>query len=464
MTGATPRSFVILGGTGDLTGRLLLPGLAELVDAGQLPGVDVLAVSQEDWTDDEYRTWARDRLAEHAAHVPEGSRERVLERLGYRHGDVTLAADLRAALSRARGAPVVYLALPNTVFLPTLEALTEAGLPEGAVVAVEKPFGRDLADARRLNAVLHTLLPEESVFRTDHFLGMQTVLNILGLRFANRVFEPLWNATHIERVDIVFDETLGLEGRAGYYDTAGALKDMLQNHLLQMLAVVAMEPPAAVDARSLAARKADVLRAVAPPADMRRDTARGRYTAGTVGGRELPDYVHEDGVVPDRETETYAEYTVGIDNWRWAGVPFRLRSGKALGADRHEIVLRFRPVPHLAFGGGTPEPDVLRLRLDPDGIALEINLNGAGDPFDIERRALDIALPAPRLSAYGLLLKEMLDGNAALSISDVEAEESWRIVEPILAAWRSGEVPLRDYPAGSDGPGPSSPDLGRSSR
>jgi glucose-6-phosphate 1-dehydrogenase len=464
MTGATPRTFVILGGTGDLTGRLLLPGLAELAGAGLPAGVDVLAVSREDWTDDEYRDWARRRLAEHAAHVPEAARDRVVEGLRYRHGDVTVAADLRAALTHAAGAPVVYLALPNTVFLPTLEALTEVGLPEGAVVAVEKPFGRDLADARRLNAVLHRLLPEESVFRIDHFLGMQTVLNILGLRFANRVFEPLWNATHVERVDIVFDETLGLEGRAGYYDTAGALKDMLQNHLLQMLAVVAMEPPAAVDARSLAARKADVLRAVAPPEDMRRDTVRGRYTAGTVGDRPLPDYVAEDGVEPDRETETYAEYTVGVDNWRWAGVPFRLRSGKALGADRHEIVLRFKPVPHRAFGGEAPEPDVLRLRLDPDGISLEINLNGAGDPFEIERRSLDIALPPPRLSAYGLLLQEMLDGNAALSISDVEAEESWRIVEPILAAWAAGEVPLQEYPAGSDGPGRPSPDLGPSSR
>lgn len=451
-TGAAPRSFLILGGTGDLTGRLLLPGLAELVDAGLLAGVDVLAVGQEDWTDDGYRDWARERLAEHAGHVPEAARDRIVERLGYRQGDVTVPADLRSALDRAEGAPVVYLALPNTVFLPTLEALSEAGLPEGAVVAVEKPFGRDLADARRLDAVLHRLLPEESIFRTDHFLGMQTVLTILGLRFANRVFEPLWNATHIERVDIVFDETLGLEGRAGYYDRAGALKDMLQNHLLQVLAVVAMEPPAAVDARSLAARKADVLRAVRSPVDMARDTVRGRYTAGTVEGRALPDYVAEDGVDPERGTETYAEYTVEIDNWRWAGVPFRLRSGKALRTDRHEIVLRFRPVPHLAFGGGRPDPDVLRLRLDPDGISLEINLNGEGDPFRIERRSLDIALPPPRLSAYGLLLKEMLDGNAALSISDVEAEESWRIVEPVLAAWDAGEVPLREYPAGSDGP------------
>lgn len=447
------RSFVILGGTGDLTGRLLLPGLAELVDAGVLAeAADVLAISQEDWSDGEYRVWARGKLAEHAGHVPEASRDRVVARLAHRQGDVTAAADLRAGLERAVGVPVVYLALPNTVFLPTLEALAQVGLPEGAVVAVEKPFGRNLADARRLNAVLHRLLPEEAIFRTDHFLAMQTVLNILGLRFANRVFEPVWTAAHIERVDIVFDETLGLEGRAGYYDRAGALEDMLQNHLLQILALVAMEPPTAIDARSLAARKADVLRAVRSPVEMARDTVRGRYTAGTVDGRALPDYAAEDGVDPGRETETFAEYTVTIDNWRWAGVPFRLRSGKALSIDRHEIVLHFRPVPHLPFGDEKPEPDVLRLRMDPDGIALEINLNGAGDPFDLERRSLDIALPAPRLSAYGLLLAEMLRGNAVLSISDVEAEESWRIVEPILASWSAGTVPLREYPAGSDGP------------
>jgi glucose-6-phosphate 1-dehydrogenase len=449
------RPFVVLGGTGDLTGRLLLPGLAELCEAGVLDAdVDLLAVSREDWTDDEYREWARARLDAHASHVPEDARERVIARLGHQQGDVTVAGDLRTALERAGGVPVVYLALPNTVFLPTLQALAEVGVPDGSVIAVEKPFGRDRADAQRLNGVLHGLVPEESVFRTDHFLAMQTVLNILGLRFANRMFEPLWSAEHLERVDIVFDEVLGLEGRAGYYDTAGALKDMLQNHLLQMLAVVAMEPPDALEARRLAARKAEVLRAVRSPADMARDTVRGRYTAGTVEGRRLPDYTAEDGVDPARGTETYAEYTVTVDNPRWAGVPFRLRSGKALGRDRHEIVLRFRPVPHLAFADEDPQPDVLRLRLDPDGVTVELNLNGAGDPFDLERRALDIDLPPRRLSAYGLLLAEMLAGNAALSISDVEAEESWRIVEPILAAWAAGEVPLLEYPAGSDGPHP----------
>jgi glucose-6-phosphate 1-dehydrogenase len=454
---AVRRTLVVLGGSGDLTGRLLLPGLAELAAGGTDDGdVEVLAVSQQEWGDDEYRDWARARLAEHAGHVPEEVRDRVVARLGHVRGDVTDAGDLGTVLSRASGAPLVYLALPNTVFLATLEALTQVELPDGTAIAVEKPFGRDEADARELNAVLHRLVPEDRVFRSDHFLAMQTVLNVLGLRFANRLFEPIWNSGHIDRVEIVFDETLALEGRAGYYDTAGALRDMLQNHLLQQLALVAMEPPRSIDGASLGARKADVLRAVQSPVDMARDTVRGRYTAGTVAGRDLPDYAGEEGVDPARETETYAEYTVTIDNWRWAGVPFRLRTGKALGSDRQEIAIWFKPVPHLAFGSGEPvEPDVLRLQFDPDHVRLELNLNGADDPLELERRALDIGLPPAPLSAYGLLLKEMLGGERTLSISDVEAEESWRIVEPVLAAWAAGEVPLQEYPAGSDGPVPA---------
>jgi glucose-6-phosphate 1-dehydrogenase len=227
---------------------------------------------------------------------------------------------------------------------------------------------------------------------------------------------------------------------------------MVQNHLLQLLAIVAMEPPLAVDAHSLPARKADVLRAVQPPADVRTGSVRGRYTAGTAAGRALPRYADEEGVDPARQTETYAEVTVTVDNWRWAGVPFRLRTGKALGADRQEIVVRFRPVPHLPFLDAEPEPDVLRLSLSPDAIALEVNLNGAGDPFDLEREVLAARLAPHDLPAYGLLLRELLDGDTTLSISDVEAEESWRIVGPVLAAWAAGEVPLLDYPAGSAGP------------
>jgi glucose-6-phosphate 1-dehydrogenase len=262
----------------------------------------------------------------------------------------------------------------------------------------------------------------------------------------------VWNSAHVERVDIVADETLGLEGRAGYYDRAGALRDMLQNHLLQLLALVAMEPPLALGGGGLAHRKADVLRAVRPPADVRTGSVRGRYTAGTVDGRPLPDYVAEEGVDPDRQTETYAELTLTVENWRWAGVPFRLRSGKALGSKRSEIAVHFRPVPHLPFTDEQPTPDVLRISLSPDGIALEINLNGAGDPFDLERDVLTATPPVSQLPAYGLVLKELLDGDTSLSISDAEAEECWRIVEPVLAAWSIGEVPLLEYAAGSDGP------------
>jgi glucose-6-phosphate 1-dehydrogenase len=446
------RSLVILGGSGDLTGRLLLPALAQLDTREGLGDVDVLALSQDDWEDAEYQEWAGRRLAEHAGDLPQADRDRLVGRLRYLQVDVTSTADLRRALERAGGAPIFYLALPNVLFRPTIEALGGLDLTPDARVVVEKPFGTGLADARELNEALHRLLPEESVFRVDHFLAKATVLNVLGLRFANRIFEPVWNAAHVDRVEIVADETLGLVGRASYYDRAGALRDMLQNHLLQLLALVAMEPPLELTGGGLARRKADVLRAVRPPAVPRSGSVRGRYTAGSVDGRRLPDYVAEEGVDPARGTETYAEMTVTVDNWRWAGVPFRLRSGKALGAKRSEIAVHFRPVPHAAFTDEVPEPDVLRIRLTPDGLSLEINLNGSGDPFALEREVFTSGPPEVDLPAYGLVLKELLRGDTTLSISDIEAEESWRIVEPVLAAWAEGEVPLLEYPAGSAGP------------
>jgi glucose-6-phosphate 1-dehydrogenase len=365
---------------------------------------------------------------------------------------VTSSDDLRRASDRVEGAPIFYLALPNTVFRPTVDALAALDLTPDARIVLEKPFGKDLADARELNEALHRLLPEDAIFRVDHFLAKATVLNVLGLRFANRIFEPVWNAAHVERVEIVADETLGLEGRAGYYDRAGAARDMLQNHLLQLLALVAMEPPLQLEGGGLARRKGDVLRAVNPPSDVAAGSVRARYTAGRVDGRELPSYVDEDGVEPERGTETYAEITVTVDNWRWAGVPFRLRSGKALADKRSEIAVHFKPVPHLAFADEVPEPDVLRIRLTPDGIALEINLNGSGDPFDLEREVFTSSPPENDLPAYGLVLQELLKGDTTLSISDVEAEEGWRILEPVLAAWAADEVPLLEYPAGSSGP------------
>ena len=447
------RSLIILGATGDLTGRFLLPALAALDASGGLEDVELVGVGHHEQDDDAYRAWARDQLAEHADDLPEEVRDRLAARLRHLAGDVTSADDVRAVLEAAEGVPVLYLALPNTVFRGTIEALTEAGLPDGARVVVEKPFGTDLADARELNAALHRLLPEDRIFRVDHFLAEPTVLNVLGLRFANRVLEPVWNREHVERVELVFDEDLGLEGRAGYYDGAGALRDMLQNHLLQLLALVAMERPDSVTGTDLAARKADVLRAVCPPADPRTGSVRGRYTAGEVGSRPLPDYAGEEGVDPDRGTETYAEVTVTVDTDRWAGVPFRLRTGKALGTGRQEVAVHFRPLPDVPFGDRTAAPDVLRLRFSPDAVGLELNLNGRDDPFDLERVALTATRVADAdLPAYGYVLRGVLAGDHTLSISDVESEEGWRIVEPVLAAWDAGDVPLQDYPAGSDGP------------
>ena len=452
--GVVIRKLAVLGASGDLTGRYLLPAVARLQEAGALPGgFRMVGVSRDDWDDEAFRAHAAQRLDTHAPDVPGAVRDELCRALRFVRGDVTEPAALRRVLDRPDEPAVVYLALPNTVFTPTLHALDEAGLPPGSRLAIEKPFGDGLRDARALNALIAEMLEEEAVFRVDHFLAKQTVLNVLGLRFANRVFEPVWNALHVERVDLVWDETLGLEGRAGYYDRAGALRDMLQNHLLQLLSLIAMEPPTGLDERALRDRKVDLLRAVRTPSreEAAATSRRARYAAGRVGDRELPAYADEPGVDPDRGTETYAELTLHVDNWRWSGVPFRLRTGKALAHDRREIVVRFRPVPHLPFADEA-EPDVLRLSLDPDAIALAVNLNGAGDPFDLEREALAVDLANQDLPPYSRLLREILEGEAALSVRGDEAEEAWRIVEPVLDAWARDEVPLTEYPRGSAGP------------
>jgi glucose-6-phosphate 1-dehydrogenase len=348
----------------------------------------------------------------------------------------------------------VYLALPPAVFAPTVAALDEIGLAEGSRIVLEKPFGEDLEDARELNAVLHRSFPEEAVHRVDHFLGMQTVQNLLALRFANRIFEPVWNCHHVERVDIVWDETLTLEGRAGYFDGTGALKDMLQNHLLQVLALMTMEAPASLDERELRSRKVQALREVRI---MSRDEAasrsvRARYTAGRVGDREVPAYVDEDGVDPERDTETLAEVTLAIDSWRWAGVPFRLRAGKALGADRREVVVRFREVPHLAFEDVTASANELRIELEPERLRLGLQVRAPGEEVALESIELSRDLAEPQVPAYGKVLLAVLEGDPVLSIRDDEAEVSWAIMMPVLDAWAAGEVELGGYAAGSEGP------------
>jgi glucose-6-phosphate 1-dehydrogenase len=287
----------------------------------------------------------------------------------------------------------------------------------------------------------------------------------MGLRFANGVFEPLWDRNHIEHVEIVWDETLALEGRAVYFDHAGAFKDLIQNHLLQLLCLTAMEAPTALHRRNLRDRKMDVLRAIRrlSPQEAQRHTVRARYGPGRIGDRHIPAYADEEGVDPDRETETFAQVTLMIDNLRWAGVPFVLRGGKALSRFRGEIAVYFKPVPHLAFQrADDPRPNVLRLRLKPDQVTLNLNVNGPYDPFDLEQVELsaDFA-PQEFFSAYERLFLDLLEGNNTLFVRADEAEESWRVAEPILDAWGKGLVPLLEYPAGSDGPSEASLPLER---
>ncbi|ROO50841.1 glucose-6-phosphate 1-dehydrogenase [Micromonospora sp. Llam0] len=463
-------NVIVLGATGDLTTRYLLPGLAQLRELDRpADGMRLIGVARDELDDRGFRHRVSAALREHAPEVATRARSELAETASYVHGDVTDPEVLATALEIARDgerashgddAVVVYLALPHRLFEPVAIALGRCDLPAGIRLVVEKPFGEDLTSARRLNTVLHQVLPDDRVFRVDHFLAKQTVLNLLGLRFANRVLEPLWSNTHITGVDIVFDETVDAEGRSSYYDHAGALRDMVQNHLLQLLTLVAMEPPLTVDPADLAVRKLDVLRAVRPirAADVADCTVRGRYTAGVVQGRrgerKVASYVDGAGVDPARGTETYAELTVHIDNWRWSGVPFKLRTGKALAADRREIVIRFADVPHAIFTERDSQCNELRLQLDPDRMSLRLNVNGIGDPFDLEpvEMVTELARQAP--SPYGQLLLAIIEGDTRLSAQAQEAEESWRIIEPVLAGWAEGRTPLRDYPAGSTGPPP----------
>jgi len=442
-------TLVILGAGGDLTARLLLPGVASYLGSARGSKLTVIGVDRDPMTPAQWHERVTAAFAAEtsplAASVAKNSR--------YVQGDATSADDLARVLADAPGRTAVYFALPPAVTILACTALAALDLPKGILFALEKPFGTDLATASSLNRRLQKMLPERQLFRVDHFLGKSTVLNLLGLRFANRIFEPLFSAPNVERVEINFDEKLALEGRAGYYDKAGALVDMIQSHLLLVLALVAMEPPASVDADDLRGGMAQVLRAARPWKRNGTSSRRARYGAGTIEGRRLPAYIDEKGVDPSRQTETLAEITLAIDNWRWAGVPFILRSGKALGETRQEIVIVFRDVPHLPTGlRGIAGPSALRISLKPATLDLDLVINGEGDPFTLDRTVLHTDLGDGELSAYGEVLSSLLEADPTLSVRGDVAEECWRIVAPVLAAWRKDAVPLETYAAGSDGP------------
>jgi glucose-6-phosphate 1-dehydrogenase len=443
-------TLVIFGATGDLTSRLVLPALAQLLDREPHRRVRLIGAGRSALSDTAWRGRVRKAFGEERSDAVAA----VAKSTVFRQADPTDAADLKRLLAEVEGRAVLYFAVPPQVAQKACEQLEPGDLPEGTVLALEKPFGSDQASARTLNEALRRLVPENQIFRVDHFLGRSTTLNMLGIRFANRIFEPVWSAEHIESVVIRFDESLGLEDRAGYYDEAGALIDMIQSHLLQVMAIVAMQPPASLHEADLRDATTAALRATVVWDDNAvRSSRRARYTAGDVGGEQLPSYAEEPGVDPARETETLAEATFEVRTSRWAGVPFTLRSGKAIGRPKTEIVLTFRPVRHLpaGFSGDAPGSE-LRFSLGPDAIALALNVNGGEDPFALERQTIEAPLGEGALRAYAEVLSSILDGDAALAVRGDAAEQCWRIVQPIIDAWRRGDVPLDEYAAGSSGP------------
>jgi glucose-6-phosphate 1-dehydrogenase len=439
--------LVLFGATGDLAGRFLFPALASLFAGGHLPGGFVVTgAAREELDENAFRLRVEDSLAEHARDVPPAARRALLGSLRYRAVDVADAASVGSVLAGPPGPIAAYLALPPNLFPAAVEALPRAGLPAGSRIVLEKPFGEHLESAVALNRLLAELAGdagERAIFRVDHVLGMATAQNLLALR-QNPVLEQVWNGTHVEQVEILWEETLALEGRAGYYDRAGALKDVLQNHMLQLLCLVAMEPLGNADERDLRNRKVAVLRSARALGSRRARYGTGALAnGGEPSGAIVPAYVDEDGVDPARGTETFVELTLEVEAERWTGTRFVLRAGKALARRRKGAVIRFRAnggdaANELWIGIDGPDDIVLRLTGDAFGRTAAVELRGEPD--------------AAALPAYARVLLDVLTGGSALSVGPEEAESAWHVVTPVLDAWRANRVSLEEYPAGSDGP------------
>jgi glucose-6-phosphate 1-dehydrogenase len=489
---ADPCAIVIFGAGGDLASRKLVPALYNLLLDRLLPGdFALVGAGRRAMSDGEFAQSLRQALEEHSRRPldPEMWNE-IAPRLAYVQGSYQEAGDFRRLAERlwavetswhTGGNRLFYLATPPSAFAGIVGSLAEAGLAEPgeggrfARVVVEKPFGRDLGSARELNAMVHRVFDEESIFRIDHYLGKETVQNLLVFRFANGIFEPLWNQKYVDHVQITVAEAIGVEGRGAYYEEAGIVRDMLQNHMFQLLCLIGMEPPVSLDADAVRDEKVKVLRALRPlpPAEVEGCTVRGQYGPGAASGKPVPGYREEPGVAPDSRTETFVAHRLHVDNWRWAGVPFYLRAGKRLPKRVTEVALQFRDVPHRLFRAGPDDrivPNTLVLRIQPqEGISLKFDAKVPGPKPQIEPVSMEFhygtswGMEPPE--AYERLLLDAILGDSTLFIRADEVEASWGYVDRIHEGWAAeGAHPPEAYAAGSWGPPGADALLGRDGR
>jgi glucose-6-phosphate 1-dehydrogenase len=472
-----PTTLVIFGATGDLSKRKLLPALYNLAHEGALPErFNLVGVSRSDMPHGEFRAMAADAIKQFSRREPDASvLEKLLEDVRYVPGtfdDASVFETLSGTLDEYDAAAgqrmnrCFYLSTAPAFFPVIVGQLGDRKLNEldGAEVhvVIEKPFGTTLAEAEQLNREVLSVFGEQQVFRIDHYLGKETVQNLMAFRFANGMFEPLWNRNYIDQVQITAAEDLGIGSRAGYYDAAGALRDLIQNHMLQLLCHVAMEPPVNFTADEVRNEKVKVLQAIhAPTPEEVGDIAvRAQYSEGESGGEHVVGYLQEEGVRPDSNTETYAALRLEVDNWRWAGVPFYVRTGKRLARKVTEIAITLKPVPHLAFsqeGSLGVRPNQLILSVQPnEGVSLSLGAKIPGTRMRIRPVYMEFLYGTSFLSqspeAYERLITDAMRGDATLFTRNDEVEAQWRICDPIVHTWTSTPGPLPQYPAGSQGP------------